>query len=128
MVGVTFADADFHATGVQNGFNDKITNKGMPHDAAIAVSNSSHVSFTNCSFLALGGTGVVIGNRSTHVIVSGSTFVQMGQSGVLFVGNDTTQARECAVLENSMKGLGTILVIIPLPPCICLSVALHDIE
>jgi len=33
----------------------------------------------------------------------------MGQSGVMFVGNDSTQPRNCSVTGNRMRGIGTIL-------------------
>ena len=107
--GVTFTDTDFVSTGLQNGFNAVPSDPGIPHDAAVAVSNSSGVLLQNCTFLALGGCGVVIGNRSTAVVVNASTFTDMGQSAVLFVGNDTSQARECVVSGNVMRGIGTIL-------------------
>lgn len=109
MEGITFADADFLASGTQNGFNAEPSDPGIPHDAAIAVSNSKRVEIVNCSFLALAGCGVVAGNRTTRMLISASHFVDMGQSGVLFVGNDTTQARECNVTGNQMHGIGTIL-------------------
>lgn len=109
MHGVTYSDTDFAASGLQNGFDAMPSDPGIPHDAAVAVSNSQRVSLSNCSFLALGGCGVVVGNRSTDVAVTGSTFTQMGQSGVLFVGNDSSQARECTISGNSMRGIGAIL-------------------
>ena len=109
MHGVTFADTDFVATGLQNGFNMVPSDPGIPHDAAVAISGSHRVLLHNCTFLALGGCGVVVGNRSTGVVVNASNFTETGQSGVLFVGNDTSQARECVVSGNTMRGIGTIL-------------------
>ena len=81
----------------------------MPHDAAVAVSNSKNVSLWNCTFMSVAGCGVVVGNSSTGVVVAASTFTETGQSGVLFVGNDTTQARECTVSSNTMRGVGAVL-------------------
>ena len=52
------------------------------------------------TFLALGGCGVVVGNSSRDVIIEHSSFVEMGQSGVLFAGNDSTQAKRCAVTST----------------------------
>ena len=109
MQAVTFADTDFVSTGLQNGFNVMPSDPGIPHDAAVAVSNASGVLLHNCTFLALGGCGVVIGNGSTDVVINASMFTEMGQSGVLFVGNDTSQARECVVSGNVMRGVGTVL-------------------
>ena len=106
---VTFVDVDFAASGVQTGFNRLPTDKGCPHDAAIAVSNSRDVTVRGCNFTSLASGGVLVANRSTRVEVSDSQFTQMGQSGVVFVGNDTSQPRECSVLRNSMRGIGTIL-------------------
>eukprot|EP01052_Picozoa_sp_SAG31_P015324 SAG31_NODE_982_length_10556_cov_18.203883_4_plen_450_part_00 len=109
MRGLVFTDTDFVASGIQNGFNAEPLDKGIPHDAAVAVSHSHSVTLANCSFVAPGGCGVIVGNRSTSVSVEDSKFVDIGQSGVLFVGNDTTQARECTVVGNNMNGIGTIL-------------------
>eukprot|EP01050_Picozoa_sp_SAG11_P009555 SAG11_NODE_908_length_6589_cov_5.484129_6_plen_652_part_00 len=106
---VTFVDVDFAASGVQTGFNRLPTDKGCPHDAVIAVSNSRDVRVRGCNFTSLASGGILLANQSTRVEISDSQFTQMGQSGVLFVGNDTSQPRECSVLRNSMRGIGTIL-------------------
>lgn len=93
-------------TGLQNGFDAEPSDPGIPHDAAIAVSGSRGVLLTGCIFLSLGGCGVVVGNGSEGIEVHNSTFTEMGQSGVLFVGNDSTQARQCSVTGNVMRGIG----------------------
>ena len=107
--GLTFADTDYLSSGTQGSFNDRITASGAPSDAAVAISNSSDVIFSNCTFLALAGGGVRIGNTSTQVVVRESRFVSMGQSGVMFVGNDSTQASNCSVIGNVIVGVGEIL-------------------
>jgi hypothetical protein len=83
---VTFVDVDFNASGVQTGFNRVPSDKGCPHDAAVALSNSQNVTLQRCNFTAVGGGAVLVGNRSTQVVVSDSRFTQIGQSGVMFVG------------------------------------------
>ena len=83
---VTFVDVDFNASGVQTGFNRVPADKGCPHDAAVAVSNSQNVTVQRCNFTSVAGGGVLVGNRSTQVVVSDSRFTQIGQSGVMFVG------------------------------------------
>ena len=106
---VTFVDVDFSASGVQTGFNDRLSDAGCPHDASVAISNSRDVSIQGCAFTAVGGCGVLVGNLSSRVEVTDSQFSEIGQSGVMFVGNDTTQARECSVRNNSMRSMGSIL-------------------
>ena len=107
--GLAFADTDFSASGVQTGFNVDDSSPGCPHDAAVAVSRSSGVRISNCSFVALGGGGVLVGNGSTDVAVLGSTFRDIGQSAVMFVGNATTQASGAVVANNSIVGVGQLL-------------------
>jgi hypothetical protein len=109
MTNITFTDADFVASGVQTGFNDKITDKGCPHDGAVLISNSSNISLHECGFAGLGGGGVIVGNSSAHISVLDSNFSSMGQSGVMFVGNDTTQPHDSLVSGNTMVGIGTML-------------------
>ena len=109
MVNITFADADFVASGVQTGFNAKDTDKGCPHDGAMLISNSSNITVRACRFTGLGGGGVIVGNGSTHISVLDSNFSELGQSGVMFVGDDTTQAHDALVSGNTMVGVGTIL-------------------
>ena len=107
--GLTFADTDYVSSGTQGSFNDRITASGAPNDAAIAISNSSDVIISNCTFLALAGGGVCIGNLSKRILVRDSHFWSMGQSGVMFVGNDSTQASNCSVIDNTLVGVGEIL-------------------
>ena len=67
---VTFVDVDFSASGVQTGFNDRLSDAGCPHDASVAISNSRDVSIQGCAFTAVGGCGVLAmstaGRRKTR--------------------------------------------------------------
>lgn len=56
---------------------------GMPRDAAVVVSQASHVEINNCLFAQLGGGGVHVTNASSDVLVTSSTFTHLGQSGVM---------------------------------------------
>ena len=109
MSNITFVDADFIATGVQTGFNEKSSDAGCPHDGAVVISNATNVTLRACNFLGLSGGGVIVGNTSTEVAVLDSNFSEIGQSGVMFIGNDTTQPRGAVVEGNTMVGIGTIL-------------------
>jgi hypothetical protein len=109
LTGLTFADMDFRSTGVQEGFNVADQSPGCPHDGAVAISRSTDVMVRNCTFLALGGGGVLVGNASTRVSVEDSSFVSIGQSAVMFVGNETTQATDASVIRNTIDGVGVLL-------------------
>ena len=100
--GITFVDTDYLASGTQGSFNPNPSDKGCPADAAVAVSRSSDVTVTNCTFLALGGGAVLIANSSSRVHVRANRFLNIGQSGVMFVGNNSNQAtHSSAVLGGS---------------------------
>ena len=97
-------------TPTQTGFNVDDSTPGCPRDGAVRISRATNATVSNCSFVALGGGGVLVGNRSGNVVVEDSSFWNMGQSGVMFVGNDTTQSRAGSrVVRNTMRYIGQIL-------------------
>ena len=85
------------------------TAEGMPHDAAVAISRSRDVQVRGCQFLALGGSGVVVGNASRNVSVESSTFVSTGQSAIIMVGNASTQPSDATIANNTIDGVGQML-------------------
>lgn len=106
---IVFADADYTYQGWQDGFNVLPSSRGSPADAAVRVSRAMGVTIAGCTFAAVGGGGVVIGNQTHDVQVLNSTFHNVGQSGVMFVGNDTSQARGAVVAGNTLTGIGQVL-------------------
>ena len=109
IAGIGITDADYAASGNQDNFDVKENSHGSPADGALAVSNSTNVTVANASFFALGGGGVLLANMSAGCTIASSQFVGIGQSGVMFVGNGTTQPNRCAVKNNTMLRVGSVL-------------------
>ena len=109
MHGIAVRDASWHSRGFQDGFDLDDSSAGSPSDAAVVVAGAKSVSIENCSFVGVGGGGVLLTEGASGVSVVGSLFSRIGQSGVMGIGNGTTQPSNVQIESNTMDRIGETL-------------------
>lgn len=79
-----------------------------PDDACFRLAAARDVEIRNCEFSACTGYALKLHERSEQCRFAENRLRGMGQGGVIMTGGTKDQAHHCAVVANSMEGLGLI--------------------